>query len=315
VWRAGADKGEVRRVTWVCGDQPVLVEEVIDTTRAQLQVSELDIASFTGGVDLDRSIWAAANQYPLAATARRLVLVRAAEKVKNWEPLEGWIAASRRLPNNYLLFASGDDDFPYLAGDGRRAGLKPHVELIKNKGRIVRCTLPNQTDLVAWAHRRAPTLDEPTLRHLLHYAGGNLSAVATVAGKLAVLNGTAGPRTVEALCDESPADTFADSLLSLNKRAALLHAETLDERDLPRLISHLDSRLDLLAQLWRATQAGLSPREVQGQPIFLVHRYLPIAKHYDPRKCVNCRRVLAVCDEAVKSGARIGLIEALVALW
>src|SRR5207247_5800197 len=111
IWRAGADKGDLRKVTWVCGDQQVLVDEVVDTIRARLRVSELDYASFTGGVDLDRDIWAAANQYPLNPTANRLVLVRRAEKVRNWQPLEGWLAASRQLPGNHLLYVAAADDF------------------------------------------------------------------------------------------------------------------------------------------------------------------------------------------------------------
>ncbi len=315
MWRAAADKGETRRVTWICGDQPILVEEVVDTTRQAVRPSELDYLSFTGGVDPEREIWAAANQFPLDPAAHRLLLIRRAEKVTQWAALEHWLASSRRFPNTYLVFVSGEDDFPYHYTDGKRAGLKPHVELIKTRGRIVRCAMPNDIDLLAWVRRRAPSLDEETADYLLRRCGGDLLSVAAVAGKLAVLSGTPGRASIDALCQENPSRSFVDHLLAVDKRQALLAAQRLTDRELPKLLATLDSRLDLLGELWRASRAGLSARDVQGQPMFLVRQYLPIARHYDPNRCVYRRRVLAVCDDAARQGVKTGLVEALVALW
>lgn len=243
------------------------------------------------------------------------MLVRRAEKLNRWEPLDRWLSAVRHLTGVYLLFVAAEEDFPYRLVDGKRAGLKPHLELIKNRGRIVRCAMPNEADALAWVRRRAPALDEEMARYLLQRTGANLAATAAACAKLAVLDGNPGHATLDALAEETPADTFTDCLLARRKPDALRAAERLSDRDWPRTVALLDARLDLLAALWRATRAGLSPREITGHPTFLVRQYLPLARHYDPRRCVYARRVLAVCDEAGKTGARVGLLEALVALW
>lgn len=313
-WRVAADKGEVKRVTWVCGDQRVLVEEVVDTVRARVGASVLNYQTFTAGTDPDREFWAAAHQFPLEAGANRFILVRNAERISRWQPLDGWLAATRQLVGVYLLFVSGEPDFAYQMVDGRKAGLKPHLETIKNRGRIVRCSMPHELDLVAWVRRRVP-LDEEMARYLLRRTGADLATVAGTCTKLALLPGNPGPVTIDALCAEAPTDTFVNALLNLRKRDALLAAPSVSDKDYGRTVSVLDQRLDLLAALWRATRAGRAAREITGWPTFLVRQYLPAAKHYDPDRCVYSRRVLAVCDEALRGGARTGWLEALVALW
>ncbi len=316
-WRAGADKGDVRRVTWVCGDQRVLVEEVVTTIRDQLRPAALDYWSFTAGPDSEADIWAAAHQHPLdpGTAGNRLVVVRGAQRLTGWAPLYAWLAAGRALAGAHLLFVADEPDLPYQYVQGKRAGLHPHVEAIKNKGRIVRCAAPNEADALAFTLRRGPNLDPETARYLLHRTGGDLGVVAAVCAKLALLPGQPGHGSIDALCDEVSELSFADSLLALRKPAALHAAAALPEAEWPRLFALLDSRLDLLAALWRATRAGLAPREIAGHPIFLIRRYLPLARPYDPARCVYARRVLAVCDDAVRCGARTGVLEALVALW
>jgi S-adenosylmethionine:diacylglycerol 3-amino-3-carboxypropyl transferase len=70
-----------------------------------------------------------------------------------------------------------------------------------------------------------------------------------------------------------------------------------------------------MAVLWQALKVGQTTRNVTGQPVFLVAQYMPAAKHYDPKRCAYSRRVLAVLDDAYRTGARTGVLEALVALW
>lgn len=307
-WRRSADKGEVRKTTWVCGDQRVLVEEVVDFIRRQLGVSDMDYVCLTAGTVADRDIWAAAGQYPMDPTANRLILIRDAEKIRNWEPLTEWLAGARRLPTVHLLFVSNLPDF------GADKKMPSHVEAIKARGHIVRCAMPNETDALAWVKRRA-NLDDETARHLLTRTGGNLALAGAVCAKLSLFDGQAGPRTINQLCAEVPADSFVESLLLLNKRAALHAAESLRPNDFGKIIGLLDSRLDLLAVLHRAVRAGYSTREVQGFPLFLVKQFMSVAKHYDPKRCLYSRRVLAVIDDVHRSGARDGLMTALTALW
>jgi DNA polymerase III delta subunit len=313
-WRAAADRGELRRVTWVCGDQPVLIEEVIDAIRAQLAITDLNFASFTAAETPDRQIWAAALQHPLTPGAPRLVLVREVQRVQHWEQLGIFIAAYRELATNHLLLVASEPDVP-TAGGKRTPEAVRHIELIRAKGRIVRCAMPNETDLLAWVARRAPAMDHEMIRYLLTRTGGNLAAVAAACAKISLLPGNPGTNTIDALTTPSAGESFVDALLSGEKPTALRAATGLSEHDALAAIGLLDNRLDLLAALWRATRAGLSAREITGIPVFLVRRWQPHAKHYDPRRCVYARRVLSVADSALRNGARGGVLEALVALW
>jgi hypothetical protein len=305
-WRRSADSGEIRRVTYVCGAERVLVEEVVDSIRTGLDVSALDRVTFTAGTDPDRDIWAAAHQYPLTPGARRLVCVRAAEKIRYWQPLPGWLAATRQLPGVYLLFVSGDDS--------PAPGVP--VEAVKApRGHLVRCAAPNEADAVAWVRRRAPALDDTTAGYLLTRTGGDLAAAATACTKISLFDGVPGTQVVDQLCAQVPAASFVESLLTLRKPDALRAAAVMAPEEYGRALATLDQRLDAMAVLWRAVRAGHTAREVASVPTFLVRQLAPHAKHYDPARCAYRRKALAVVEDAHRGGARTGVLEALVALW
>lgn len=317
-WRTHADRGQYKRVTWVCGEQRALVADVVATIRAALQPSDLDTVTCHAGQTPDADIWAAAHQYPFDPDAHRLVLVRDAEKISYWEPLPGWLAATRQLPGVYLLFVSGLPDFPHAPGS--RTQLAAHLAHMRApRGHLVRCATPNGRDALAWARRRAPALDEDTAKHLLTRTGGNLTTAAAVLDKIALFGGTVSHAVVDALVDQAPADNLADALVLGDRRAALVAAARTSPADVGAILGLLDSRLDLVAALWHDLRTGELRRERAAgdreQPAFLVAQFAPAAKFYDPGRVAQCRRLLAVLDDAHRTGARTGLLEALIALW
>lgn len=301
-------------MTWVCGNQRVLVEEVVDTIRTILAPSELDYQCLYAGSD-ETEVWATVRQYPLTPGANRLIVVRDAEKLTRWAQLTSWMATTRQLPGVYLVLVSNDSDLPYITELGRKGGLKPHIAAIKApRGSLVRCAMPAEDDAVAWVRRRAQ-MDDATAKFLLTRTGGNLATVAAVCAKINLFDGAAGTATIEALCAEKPSASFVDLLLGLDKKAALLRVPDLPDAEAGKLIGLLDSRLDLLASLHRIQVTGQSLREATGINPYLARLYIGIAKHYDQSRCVYRRRVLAVVDDAFRNGAREGVWEALVALW
>lgn len=313
-WRAAADLGDIRRVTWVCGDQRVLVEEVVDTTRRLLGVSDLDYVSLSHSPTFDRDVWAAANQYPLNPGGNRLVLVRDAEKLKRWDQFALWQERTRQMPGAHLLFVSNETTLPYV--NGRQGALAPHAQSIRSpRGFLVKCSMPRPDDAVAWVRRRAPTLDEDTARHLLTRTGGDLATAAAVCAKVSLFTGPAGPATVDQLCAERPSADLADHLLAGEKRRALLCVPELDEQEMHRITALLDTRLDLLQSLHRLQAAGQNWRDATGINSYLLRKYMPLARDYDPQRCGQRRRVLAVVDDALRSGARVGVFEGLIATW
>lgn len=316
-WRAAVDRGDVRRVTWVCGEQRVLVEEVVDTTRNLVDVDDLGYMSLRLGEIDQHGMWDVLNQY--STGARRFIVVRNAEEVSYWEPLEDWLT-DRTLAGIHVVFVSNDFTV-YQTGDEGKKELTPHLAVMMARRRhavVVRCATPNPTDAIAWVRRRAGILDESTAQHLLVRVGGDLTAAVGVVDKLALFwdaERRIGPETVDQLCDQRSADTFTESLIMLRQRSALAAAQALSEHDYGKVIGLLESRLELLGTLNHHLRAGSGSRDISGLPHFLVRAYLPIAKHYDQGRCERSRQVLAVIDDALRSGARDGLMEALVALW
>jgi DNA polymerase III delta subunit len=315
-WLAAIDRGDVRRVTWVCGEQRVLVEEVVDTTRKLVDVNELDYLSIRVGEVGQYGMWDVLNQY--TSGARRFIVVRDVEKVTYWEPLEGWLA-DPRLASIHVVFVSSDHDVAHTVVDKKKIAAS-HIATLMARRRhavVVRCGTPNPVDAVAWVRRRAWLFDDSVAHHLLVRVGGDLTAAAGIADKLALFDGDEriSPATVDQLCDQLVTNTFADSLLMLRRRDALTAAQGLSQYEYGKVIGLLDSRLDLLATLNHHIRVGSHPREMAGVPHFLARAYLPIAKHYDSQRCDRSRQVLALVDDALRSGARDGLMEALVALW
>lgn len=309
-WRTSFDAGDLRRVTWICGDQHVLIEEVITATKNKLNPSELDYISFSFQNEFDRVVWAEANQDPLIPGANRLILIRDADKLTRWDHLHTWLTRTRNQPGVYLIFVSNEPDLPYAT----KKQLKPHVAALRApRGYLVRCTQPTETEAVAWLQRRA-RLDGDTARYLLERTGGNLTAAAHTCTKLNLFPGPAGTASIAALTPETPAADLSDSIIALDRRTAFLSARQLTESDRLKLIGLLDSRLDLLSTLHKMQVAGRTYRDYSLNQ-YLTRQYLPYARHYDTTSCVRRRRVLAFAEDAIRSGAKVGVIEALISLW
>jgi DNA polymerase III delta subunit len=313
-WRAAIDAGDLRRVTWVAGDQTVLKEEVVDTTRAKVNPSELDYVSFSYGPNFERLVWPEVNQFPLTPGANRLIVIRDADKLTRWEQLGTWLSRTRNLPGVYLIFVSAEADFP-STGTGNKKVLKPHVATLRApRGYLVRCTMPGPDEAVKWIKTRASLTDD-LARHLLTRTGGDLDAAAAVCAKLALFEQAAGAATIDALVTETPAADFTDNLIAGKKRHALLSLYSIGDGDYFRAIALLDSRLDLLNKLNRLQIAGRSWRDTAGINPFLLRQYMPYAKDYDASVCSHRRRVLATIDNVLRDGARDAVMESLVALW
>jgi len=103
------------------------------------------------------------------------------------------------------------------------------------------------------------------------------------------------------------------------RRPAALRAATALERDeLGSSIGLLASRLDTLSVLHQAVARKLDARDTAvslGVGQYLQARYRKLAQGYGPQRVSACRSVLALAEDAWRSGITEGIAEAVAVLW
>lgn len=314
-WRSWAAKGDLRKVTYVCGEESFLVERVVEDIRSIVNPPATDYLVFNAGDVDDSAIWVEARHTPLDPQANRLVVVRRAEAFQDWDMLAQWFAMSKNMTSNYLVFVSGESDFPTVQQEQNNVPAD-YIDLIQSKGRLIRCSLPNEEDLANWL------VDDYDLNYaaadfLVKHASGNLSSMINVCRKAKVFNASPSPAIIAQLCAEESHDSFVDSLIFMDKKSALRAIENISDEEYSRQIGMLDSRLELLQDLSFMLSKHMGMREMceQGMKPFLVRKFLPVAKRYGDAKILYCRKLLAIMDDVIQSGCRKGVLETLVAMW
>jgi hypothetical protein len=303
-------KKPLRRVTWVCGPEAVLVREVVAAHREGAPPDQC-FALFAGEVpELD--IWDTLMAGP--PPGGRRVTVYGAEKLKD-AGNAALLAADPGLEAAYTVFVSADTDFPRDEGK-----LVPHLAALQaaRAAQLVRCCEPSKTEdrttLVAswWP---GATLN---FAYDLLTRCGNLER-ACQACEQARLAGLEPTRAMAAVvCPAEPGGDFADLLMAGRKQAACAAIGQLSAPDLGAAIGLLASRLVAAEQIGHGMRHGLSPREAAAREHvdrFVASRVLPHVGAYNGDRIRRCRRTLAVAETAWRSGVRAGVAESLTALW
>jgi DNA polymerase III delta subunit len=312
-----------KRVTWVCGDARVLVDDVVASTVKALDLRPWSETRFVMGEDRESAIWEALGQFPLELEDR-VVVVYGAERIKNFSPLAKFIGQRKRNPHTYLILVS---DSPRAERtkpnreEGTKAELLPHLALIQAKGRIVECkkfTNATAKHAVTWIQARAK-VSASVATHILLRTNGDLQAIRDVCVKVSVLP-EATNVAVNALTPVLPTDTFADALMVLDRKTALAALQGLSESERVEALYDLSNRLDTARwvngmmtsrQSKTAIRAMLKER---GQA-HLVDYLMDTAKYYNPKRGLEVRRVLDGAIRAFESGARDGVLESVIAVW
>lgn len=315
-WKVSAEKGYVPKVSWLCGDQRILVEEVIYETKKLLNVSEFDYVPLSAESDSETAVWDAAYHYSLDPDGSRLILVRQADFIKDWSPLQKWLLDAKSLSSTHLMFVSDLSDYP-LTADVKNPEVQPHIQLIRKKGKAIRCSMPSQADIISWIKRNS-TLSDYSANFLFDRCGSDLSAVANVCKKSLLFKTDPGLQVISELSNEYASQTFSDCLIFQDKKAAFLELANLPESEYSKVVGLLYSRIDTLYALHRAGPNFNSSRELSeatGIKIFLINKYLQASKSYDKTKVTNCRNILTVADDALQRNVTQGVLELLVSLW
>jgi hypothetical protein len=302
-------KRSLRKVTWVCGPEDVLVREVVAAHREEVSPDRCTVL-FAGHAP-EREIWDTLLSY--SAGGRRTV-VYGAEKLKD-PGCAVLLAADAGLDATYTVFVSAEADF--AREDGK---LVPHLAALQasKAAQLIRACEPSKaedrTALVAswWPGATLNFAYDVLVRC------GSLGR-AYLACEQARLAGLEPTRQMAGLvCPSDPGGNFADLLMSGSKRAACAAAGQMGAQDLGAAIGLLAARLTVAEQIGDGVRHGMHPREAASRERvdrFVASLVIPHIGMYTADRVRRCRRALATAESAWRSGTRTGVAEGLAALW
>jgi hypothetical protein len=313
-WRNYAAKGDVAKITYVCGDQSSLVELVLDDIRAILKVPVTDYQALDSSQPAN--VWDIASQYPLDPEGNRLTVVRNADKFNDWDQLAGWLSFSRNNPKNFLVFVSNLPDGPGIFDKGKKVSYTEHIELIRAKGKFIRCSQPNTEDLLKWCNSYG--LSDDSAQFLTEYTSGDVDAMLSVLKKVKIWKGSPNRKALALFCQQQALDSLADYLILLDKQSAMVALSSLNAGEYSRVLARLDTRLDYMLDINRCVIRRMYANDIAqttGIKIFLVNKFKGVAKEYDFNKVKHRRQLVTLADSYLRSGAKVGVMESLIALW
>lgn len=315
-WNSFRSRGIVKNIMWVCGSEKILVSDVIRSQVHYMNPPEWGL-EYVDASD-EKHVWATVSQYPLDHNPR-VIVVQNAELLRNTDNIIDLIRNRTKNPNNYVWFVSNEDRSRRV-GEGEEERLADFLEAFKGKGQVVECrpfTTATSKHAVTWAQSKVP-MRVGVAQHLFLRSGWDLRLVRDILWKMGLYDKEPTIAAVNELMSERPGDTFADSLLALKKKDAYLSLAKMSEEEYPRVLGLLDSKLDLAGMVHDMLVNFQSPAAIAraaGTQNFLIPDILPVAKHYDAKRRIHIRKLLAHADEALRGGVNTAVLESVVAAW
>lgn len=102
-------QGKVHKLTWLCGDQPILKEEALVAIRKTLAPAEQDVSThFAEAKKNNAAIWTDMAQHAMDPKHPRLIVVRDAEKLgSSLKKLIEWLEGAKFAQIYVVMLASG----------------------------------------------------------------------------------------------------------------------------------------------------------------------------------------------------------------
>lgn len=298
----------LRPVTWACGPEEVLRREVIrhfyesfpDSSKAAMWPEEHE----------DRT-WS--HLLGAAGLRGRVTIVYGAAGLR---------LAADRLPvlldsipdGHFVVFNSGESDFT-RAGDT----LAPHLEAIRKHkdGQLVRCCRPSKEEellklIASWWPGAGPNHAWKVWRRCEE----NLTASWQVCDTARRSKLPPDQQSLGYLVPLLEPSHWADAVMGGNRREAM----AVMPADLPgqlRALGELNATLGRAVTYARLVTQGRGPDEIARRGVSRYHQRLvaPYAGRYDAQREMRCRKLLALGEDALRSGARWGVLEAVAANW
>lgn len=316
-WLSFKKSNTARQITWICGTEPVLVDEVVDLLRGAIQPDDINYVYLDARELTERTIWNELRQLPFGNSVNRLTVVRGAEKLKNDSLFLQYIKDRGALPRNYVIFISSEEGL--RRSEDKKTSWEP-LEFLKGRGALIECrpfTSATAKHAVTWVKEKAD-IHGRVAEYLLNRATGDLRLVRDTVAKLSSFPGEISVRVVSEMFEEKPSDTFLGALFAMDRRTAMHAISEIPRSDYSKTLGLVDARLELAGMVHDMLIQQKSHGEIAraaGNKGFLVPEMLPVAKHYNKKRRMQIRKYLAMVDGFSEYGVPDGALEALVTVW
>jgi DNA polymerase III delta subunit len=252
--------------------------------------------------------------------------VYGADRLKRPERIIEWMERRKDNPLTFVVFVSGEESLAReeqtaeQRKEKKQAALVPHLLAIQGKGHLIECKpFTNNTakHAVTWVCSKVD-IRRGVAGKLLERANGDLRLTRDAFRKLSVFPEEITEQTINLLLSARPRMSFVDALLDIDKSAALLALDYMEESEYSAAIGLLDQRLEVLGTVRDLLMAHATRAQVSaalGTQGFLAQDLIPLAKSYDRRRRQECRALLERTDSALKSGIGRDAMVVLVLFW
>lgn len=299
----------------------MLVDEVVSLIKTEVDADPINFLYFDAEIDTPRVIWNELLQLPFGTKGNRLSIVSNADKLLDTPQFQEYVKSRGTLPRNYVIFVSTDPALRRVDTDKSKGELHPSLTYLKTRGALIECrpfTATTAKYAVEWVKQKADIRGR-VAEHLLNRATGDLRLVRDTLGKLSVFPGEITLGVVNEMLEEVPNDTFLDAIFALDRKTALSALSELPSSEYSRTLGLIDARLDLAGLVHDMLIEHKNPGEIAraaGAKSFLVPDMLPYAKHYDKKRRLRIRTLLATIDGYTSTtGVPDGALEVLVLMW
>lgn len=301
----------VRKVTWVCGPEHALVQEVL----AEHNRLELDRHSYyLASTAEEPQLWDSLLSWPRGGS---LAVVYNAERLTLLDRFEVLVEAVPDLA--HVVFCADADDFARTEAGGKHP-LAAHLAAIQasKDGQLVRCCRPSrEEDLLRVIASWWPGAGANLAAEVLARTGGDLES-AWAACKTAEAAGLVpAAASLDLACQQTPVVQYATHLLAGQTREAATEAARMSEAGVGGTLKYLTSQLGTLYAYHGYAALGLDADQVarKGIPRWQQLSLAPVAAGYGAERVTRCRKLLAMAEDAFRSGVRVGILEAVATLW
>lgn len=333
-----------RRLHYLYGDEYRLIERAVDLIKRQDCIAEAVRIDATGKNDAD--VWSELNQYSGGTAKRaRLVVVRGAQLIHDFGPLEEW---QREMRSVHACFVGDEHEFgPPLWRKARRCSRGHEVDddnvVVTNQarrevrhcprcratravlvkyGRMVRCGKPTtdrQKEELVNLVAQAAGASRGTAKELLQRCDWSAGYAIEVMEKIRVMRWPVTQQTIAAMVVRSASGDFVEALRNNDRATAATIAPDIDPEEVPGILAACERWIGTAARGMSAVRAQRTTQEivrlldVSWGEADMMRRS---AGKYSPAAISRATEALAAADIAYyRDHARVGLLEKLAAEW